>query len=107
MQDEPNLFTLESSAPIQYCLKGDSPLRRQLEIRRYLFNRYGQTDYLEAFETSTGNSVDIETSAAKKVAAKKEGTELLVATEVVGRHVLLLKPRNRGPCVPQCSISTA
>ena len=36
-----------------------------------LFNRYGTTEYLEGVETSTGNSVDLETGTAEKVAAKK------------------------------------
>jgi hypothetical protein len=40
-----------------------------------LFNRYGQTDYLEAVETSDGNSVDIESSVAEKLAAKKGAPE--------------------------------
>ena len=36
-----------------------------------LFNTYGGTDYLEAVETSTGNSIDIVPQAAEKLAAKK------------------------------------
>jgi hypothetical protein len=36
-----------------------------------LFNTYGGTDYLEAVETSTGNSIDIIPQAAEKLAAKK------------------------------------
>jgi hypothetical protein len=36
-----------------------------------LFNKYGGTDYLEAVETSTGNSIDIVPQAAEKQAAKK------------------------------------
>jgi hypothetical protein len=36
-----------------------------------LFNRYGTTDYLEAVETSGGNSFDIEPGVAEKLAAKK------------------------------------
>ena len=36
-----------------------------------LFNTYGGMDYLEAVETSTGNSIDFLPSAAEKLAAKK------------------------------------
>ena len=40
-----------------------------------LFNRYAGTDYLEAVETSNGNSIDIVPSAAEKAAAKKGSPE--------------------------------
>ena len=36
-----------------------------------LFNRYDKTDYLEAVDSNTGNSIDIIPSAAEKIAAKK------------------------------------
>jgi len=36
-----------------------------------LFNTYGGTDYLDAVETSTGNSIDIIPQVAEKLAAKK------------------------------------
>ena len=36
-----------------------------------LFNKYGGTDYLEGVETSSGDSIDIQVSAAEKMAAKK------------------------------------
>ena len=36
-----------------------------------LFNTYGGMDYLDAVETSTGNSIDIIPQAAEKLAAKK------------------------------------
>ena len=36
-----------------------------------LFNTYAGMDYLEAVETSTGNSIDIIPQAAEKLAAKK------------------------------------
>jgi hypothetical protein len=37
---------------------------------KVLLNRYGNTDYLEGVETSTGNSIDILPSAAERIAAK-------------------------------------
>ena len=36
-----------------------------------VFNQYGTTECLEGVLTSTGNSVDIETGPAEKIAAKK------------------------------------
>jgi hypothetical protein len=50
-----------------------------------LFNRYGTTEYLEGVETSTGNSVDLETGTAEKVAAKKGSPQ---SHTVPGKYLL-------------------
>jgi hypothetical protein len=76
MQDEPNLFTLENSTGTHsVMLEGQQSTKTTTGNPKILFNRYGQTDYLEAIETSTGNSVDIESSTAEKLAAKKGAPE--------------------------------
>ena len=76
MQDEPNLFTLENSTGTHsVMLEGRQSSKTTTGNPKILFNRYGQTDYLEAVETSTGNSVDIESSVAEKLAAKKGAPE--------------------------------
>jgi hypothetical protein len=76
MQDEPNLFTLENSTGSHsVMLEGRQSTKTTTGNPKVLFNRYGQTDYLESIETSTGNSVDIESSAAEKLAAKKGAPE--------------------------------
>ncbi len=72
MQDEPNLFTLENSTRTHsVLLEGRSSTKTTTGSPKVLFNRYGQMDYLEAVETSTGNSVDIDSGPAEKLAAKK------------------------------------
>jgi hypothetical protein len=76
MQDEPNLFTLENSTGTHsVLLEGRQSTKTTTGNPKILFNRYGQTDYLEAIETSTGNSVDIESSVAEKLVAKKSTPE--------------------------------
>jgi hypothetical protein len=76
MQDEPNLFTLENSTGTHsVMLEGRQSSKTTTGNPKILFNRYGQTDYLEAVETSNGNSVDIESSVAEKLAAKKGAPE--------------------------------
>ncbi len=76
MQDEPNLFTLENSTGTHsVMLEGRQSTKTTSGNPVILFNRYGQTDYLEAIETSTGNSVDIEPGVAEKLAAKKSAPE--------------------------------
>jgi hypothetical protein len=71
MGEDANTFMLENSAGTHSVV---------LEVRQssktskgrpeVLFNRYGTTDYLEAVETSDGNSIDIAGGAAEKLAAK-------------------------------------
>jgi len=72
VQDEPGLYELQNSSGspsvIVETRQSSKTSKGNPEI---LFNRYGTTDYLEAIETSTGNSVDILPSAAEKIAAKK------------------------------------
>jgi hypothetical protein len=76
MQDEPNLFTLENSTGTHsVMLEGRQSTKTTTGNPKILFNRYNQTDYLEAVETSNGNSVDIESSVAEKLAAKKGAPE--------------------------------
>lgn len=61
--------------PISVMLEGRQSTKTTTGNPKVLFNRYGQTDYLEAIETSTGNSVNIQSSAAEKLAAKKGAPE--------------------------------
>src|SRR5260370_13495197 len=76
MEDETNLFTLENSTGTHsVLLEGRQSTKTTTGNPKILFNRYGQTDYLEAVETSTGNSVDIESSVAEKLVAKKSTPE--------------------------------
>jgi hypothetical protein len=72
IQEEPEMYELTntsgSPSVIVETRQSSKTSKGNPEI---LFNRYGTTDYLEAIETSTGNSVDIQPSAAEKIAAKK------------------------------------
>jgi hypothetical protein len=71
MQDDPNTFNLQNSAGTHtVLLEGRPSTKTTTGNPVILFNRYGTMDYLEGVETSTGNSVDIETSKAEKIAAK-------------------------------------
>ena len=72
MQEEPNIFVLENaSGAHSVMLEGRASSKTTSGSPQVLFNRYGTTDYLEGVETSTGNSVDLETGVAEKAAAKK------------------------------------
>jgi hypothetical protein len=72
VQGEPEMYELQNSSGspsvIVETRQSSKTAKGNPEI---LFNRYGTTDYLEAIETSAGNSVDILPSAAEKIAAKK------------------------------------
>jgi len=71
--EDANMFTLRNGAGTHTVLlearQSSKASKGKPEI---LFNRYGTTDYLEAVETSTGNSIDIMGGAAEKLAAKKD-----------------------------------
>ncbi len=72
MQDEPAIFVVENaSGTHSVMLEGRPSSKTTSGSPQVLFNRYGTTDYLEGVETSTGNSVDLETGVAEKSAAKK------------------------------------
>ena len=72
MQDEPAIFVLENASGTHSVILDGRPSSKTTSgSPQVLFNRYGTTDYLEGVETSTGNSVDLETGVAEKVAAKK------------------------------------
>jgi hypothetical protein len=72
MQDDPNAFNLQNSSGTHtVLLEGRPSTKATTGNPVILFNRYDTTDYLEAVETSTGNSVDINTGIAEKLAAKK------------------------------------
>lgn len=71
-EDDANTFTLQNSAGTHtVVLEARQSSKTSKGKPEILFNRYGTTDYLEAVETSTGNSIDIAGGAAEKLAAKK------------------------------------
>jgi hypothetical protein len=71
-EDDANTFTLQNSAGTHtVVLEARQSSKASKGKPEILFNRYGTTDYLEAVETSTGNSIDISGGAAEKLAAKK------------------------------------
>jgi hypothetical protein len=72
MGEQPNAFTLEnSSGTHSVIVEGRQSSKTTNGNPQVLFNKYGMTDYLEGVETSTGNSVDLDTGIAEKIAAKK------------------------------------
>jgi hypothetical protein len=71
-QDDPTFFVVENgNGTHSVMLEGRPSSKTTTGNPQILFNRYGTTDYLEGVETSTGNSVDLETGVAEKSAAKK------------------------------------
>ena len=71
-QDDPNTFELQNSAGTHSVLiEGRSSSKSSKGNPEVVFNRYGTTECLEGILTSTGNSVDLETGPAEKMAAKK------------------------------------
>jgi hypothetical protein len=71
-QDEQNVFNLQnSSGTHKVLMEGRQSTKTTSGAPQVLFNKYGTTDYLEGVETSTGNSVDLDTGIAEKIAAKK------------------------------------
>jgi hypothetical protein len=74
--DEPNAFMLENSAGSHSVfLETRSSSKASKGKPEIVFNRYAGVDYLEAVETSTGDSIDILPGAAEKSAAKKGAAE--------------------------------
>ena len=72
MQDDPSAYNLQNSTGTHTVLLGGRPSSQtspgKPEIR---FNKYDGTDYLEGVQTSTGNSIDVDTGMPEKLAAKK------------------------------------
>jgi hypothetical protein len=72
MGDEEGLFQLQNSSGSHAVILETRPSSEaSTGSSKVLFNRYDNTDYLEAVETSTGNSIDIMPSAAERIVAKK------------------------------------
>jgi hypothetical protein len=72
LEEEVGLFRLQNSSGSHAVILETRPSSKASKgSSEALFNRYNQTDYLEAVETSTGNSIDILPSAAERIAAKK------------------------------------
>jgi hypothetical protein len=72
MQEEPNLYILQNKTGTHSVIVETRPSSKTSKGKpEVLFNRYGTTDYLEAVETSNGNSIDITPGVAEKIAAKK------------------------------------
>ena len=71
-QDDPNMFEIQNGAGTHsVLLEARASSKSSKGNPEVVFNRYGTTEYLESVLTSTGNSVDIETGPAEKLAAKK------------------------------------
>jgi hypothetical protein len=72
VQGEEGLLQLQnSSGSHSVILETRYSSKTSTASSEVLFNRYDKTDYLEAVETNTGNSIDILPSAAERIAAKK------------------------------------
>jgi hypothetical protein len=71
-QDDPNMFEIQNGAGTHSVLvEARSSTKASTGNPQVVFNKYGTTECLEGVLTSTGNSVDIETGPAEKLAAKK------------------------------------
>jgi len=72
MQDDPSIFVVQNTGGTHsVMLEGRQTSKTTSGSPQLVFNRYGAMDYLEGVETSTGNSVALETGVAEKAAAKK------------------------------------
>jgi hypothetical protein len=70
-QDDPNMFEIQNATGTHSALlEGRQSSKTTSGNPQITFNRYGTTEYLEGVVTS-GNSVDLETGAPEKAAAKK------------------------------------
>jgi hypothetical protein len=70
--DEPSIYELSNNAGSHsVILETRSSSKTSKANPEILFNNYAGMDYLEAVETSSGNSIDIMPGAAEKQAAKK------------------------------------
>jgi hypothetical protein len=72
LQDQPDTYILQNKTGTHSVMVETRPSSKTSKGKpEVLFNRYGTTDYLEAVETSDGNSIDIMLGVAEKIAAKK------------------------------------
>jgi hypothetical protein len=70
--EEPQAFTLQNGSGSHSVILEARPSSKTSQGKpEILFNRYGTTEYLEGIETSTGNSVDLSSGFAEKLAATK------------------------------------
>jgi hypothetical protein len=70
--EEPSMFELTNKAGSHSVMLETRQSSKTSKGRpEVLFNTYGGVDYLDAVETSDGNSIDIIPQAAEKQAAKK------------------------------------
>ena len=71
-QDDPNIYEIQNGAGTHSVLvDARASSKTSKGNPEVVFNRYGTTECLESVLTSSGNSVDIETGPAEKLAAKK------------------------------------
>jgi len=71
MQGEPNVQILQNKAGTHSVLLDSRQSAKTSNGKpEVVFNKYGTTDYLEGLVTSTGISLDFETTTAEKIAAK-------------------------------------
>ena len=72
ISDEPQAFTLQNSSGSHSVILAARPSSKTSRGKpEILFNRYGTTEYLEGIERSTGNSVDLSSGFAEKLASTK------------------------------------
>ena len=70
--DDASIFELSNNGGSHSVMLETRPSSKKSKAKpEVLFNTYAGTDYLEAVETSDGNSFDIIPQAAEKLAAKK------------------------------------
>ncbi len=70
--EDPQIFELANTTSSHSVLLETRPSSKASKGKpEIIFNRYGTMEYLEGVETNGGNSIDIEPSAAEKLAAKK------------------------------------
>jgi hypothetical protein len=70
--EEQNIYELQSASTPHSVMLVTRPSSKTAKGKpEVVFNKYGDTDYLEGVLTSTGGSVAIDPSAAEKIAAKK------------------------------------
>jgi hypothetical protein len=71
-QDDPNVFEVQNGAGTHSVMvEGRPSTKSSTGSPQVVFNRYGTTECLESVLTPAGNSVDLETGAPEKLAAKK------------------------------------
>ncbi len=72
MSGSPNLYSLDNTAGSHSVVLETRPSSKASKTKpEIVFNKYGDTDYLERVETSEGTSFDIMPGSAEKLAAKK------------------------------------